>query len=416
MRIGTAGWTISRETALAFPGEGRHLERYARVLDCAEINSSFHRSHRVEVYERWAAQTPPGFRFSVKLPRSITHEGRLRRAREPLAPVSRRSRRARRPARGAARAAAAVVRVRGAAGAQLLRPARRARSTAPWSASRAMRAGSRRPPTAPSSPRASGASAADPARWPEASRPGGWLGPDGRRPRRRALPPLARRAARVLVALRGGVAAGAGRGAGALAAEARAAGASSTTRPAVRRSPTRWSCAPCSPRRSRGPAEPDGALAAERTRARRGTRRPLQPRVPALTARFAALVHHDRRARGRAHLDAMVDAPEVVDHVPVFRRAARRGLAAATSWPERGSRMRSMFAPRAAPPTAPPMVATVLPLPPPIWWPRMPPRMPPMTPAGRVQLTPLLGTSCRSTQQRCSGVPTTARTERTGAS
>ena len=84
MRIGTAGWTISRDAAASFPGDGRHLARYARVLGCAEINSSFHRSHRVEVYERWAAHTPPGFRFSVKVPRSITHEGRLRRAREPL--------------------------------------------------------------------------------------------------------------------------------------------------------------------------------------------------------------------------------------------------------------------------------------------------------------------------------------------
>jgi len=84
MRIGTAGWTISRETSPSFAGEGRHLQRYARVLDCAEINSSFHRSHRVEVYQRWATETPPGFRFAVKLPRSITHEGRLRRAREPL--------------------------------------------------------------------------------------------------------------------------------------------------------------------------------------------------------------------------------------------------------------------------------------------------------------------------------------------
>lgn len=84
MRIGTAGWSISRETAPSFPGEGPHLSRYARVLGCAEINSSFHRSHRFEIYQRWAALTPPGFRFSVKLPRSITHEGRLRRAREPL--------------------------------------------------------------------------------------------------------------------------------------------------------------------------------------------------------------------------------------------------------------------------------------------------------------------------------------------
>ena len=84
MRIGTAGWAISRDAAAAFTGEGRHLERYARVLACAEINSSFQRSHRFEVYQRWAAQTPPGFRFSVKLPRSISHAARLRRAREPL--------------------------------------------------------------------------------------------------------------------------------------------------------------------------------------------------------------------------------------------------------------------------------------------------------------------------------------------
>ena len=84
MRIGTAGWAISRDAAPSFPGEGRHLERYARVLACAEINSSFHRSHRIEVYQRWAAQTPPGFRFSVKLPRAISHDARLRRAREPL--------------------------------------------------------------------------------------------------------------------------------------------------------------------------------------------------------------------------------------------------------------------------------------------------------------------------------------------
>lgn len=84
MHIGTAGWSISREAAAAFPGEGQHLQRYARVLNCVEINSSFHRSHATPVYQRWAAQTPADFRFSVKLPRSITHEGRLRRARAPL--------------------------------------------------------------------------------------------------------------------------------------------------------------------------------------------------------------------------------------------------------------------------------------------------------------------------------------------
>ena len=79
IRIGTAGWSIPRAAALEFPGTGSHLERYARILPCAEINSSFHRPHALKVYERWAASTPPSFRFSVKLPRTITHEGELRR-------------------------------------------------------------------------------------------------------------------------------------------------------------------------------------------------------------------------------------------------------------------------------------------------------------------------------------------------
>ena len=84
MRIGTAGWAIPRASADAFPDEGSHLARYARVLGCVEINSSFHRPHRRAVYERWAAGTPPDFRFAVKLPRAITHDARLRRARLPL--------------------------------------------------------------------------------------------------------------------------------------------------------------------------------------------------------------------------------------------------------------------------------------------------------------------------------------------
>jgi uncharacterized protein YecE (DUF72 family) len=63
---------------------GSHLERYARVLPVAEINSSFHRPHAAATYAKWPAATPPDFRFAVKLPRAITHEGGLRRARLPL--------------------------------------------------------------------------------------------------------------------------------------------------------------------------------------------------------------------------------------------------------------------------------------------------------------------------------------------
>ncbi|MGK5032067.1 DUF72 domain-containing protein [Janthinobacterium sp. MDT1-19] len=76
--IGTAGWNLSSAAASHFPLDGSHLQRYARVLSCVEINSSFYRPHQSATYARWAASVPEHFRFSVKLPRSITHERRLR--------------------------------------------------------------------------------------------------------------------------------------------------------------------------------------------------------------------------------------------------------------------------------------------------------------------------------------------------
>ncbi len=74
VRVGTAGWSIPREQAEQYPGTRRHIERYARRMNCAEINSSFYRSHRASTYERWAASTPDGFLFSVKVAKAITHE------------------------------------------------------------------------------------------------------------------------------------------------------------------------------------------------------------------------------------------------------------------------------------------------------------------------------------------------------
>lgn len=77
IRIGCAGWSIPSLHAALF-GEGESmLARYATRFDTVEINSCFYRPHRPRTYERWAATVPPGFRFSVKLPRSITHEARL---------------------------------------------------------------------------------------------------------------------------------------------------------------------------------------------------------------------------------------------------------------------------------------------------------------------------------------------------
>ena len=75
--IGTAGWALPRELQDRFSADGSHLARYASVFNGTEINSSFHRQHRPSTYLRWAASVPRGFRFSVKMPKLITHERRL---------------------------------------------------------------------------------------------------------------------------------------------------------------------------------------------------------------------------------------------------------------------------------------------------------------------------------------------------
>jgi uncharacterized protein YecE (DUF72 family) len=77
IRTGIAGWSIGSALAAEFPGGGSNLSRYAGRLNAAEINSSFYRPHRRATYEKWAASVPPDFRFTVKLPKAITHEQRL---------------------------------------------------------------------------------------------------------------------------------------------------------------------------------------------------------------------------------------------------------------------------------------------------------------------------------------------------
>ncbi len=178
MRIGTAGWALTKEVAADFPGADRHLQRYARVLDCVEINSSFHRSHRVETYERWAASTPSTFRFAVKLPRSITHDARLRRVRDPL-------RRFLDEAAGLGERLAVLLVQLPPSFAFELRPVRAFFRTLRDSFDGAVvcepRHASWFVPAVDRELSALrvGRAAANPARFSEAARPGGWMGPAG---------------------------------------------------------------------------------------------------------------------------------------------------------------------------------------------------------------------------------------------
>jgi uncharacterized protein YecE (DUF72 family) len=78
IRIGCASWSIPGRHRGLFDAEGTHLSIYASRFDAVEINSSFYRAHATSTYARWAASVPRDFRFSVKLPRAVTHDARLR--------------------------------------------------------------------------------------------------------------------------------------------------------------------------------------------------------------------------------------------------------------------------------------------------------------------------------------------------
>jgi uncharacterized protein YecE (DUF72 family) len=76
--VGTAGWSIPKEHRERFGAGGSILTRYATRLNAVEINSSFYRPHKPATYARWAESVPEGFLFSVKMPKTITHEKRLK--------------------------------------------------------------------------------------------------------------------------------------------------------------------------------------------------------------------------------------------------------------------------------------------------------------------------------------------------
>lgn len=88
IHIGISGWRYEGWRGGFYP-EGlpqrRELEYAASRLPSIEINGSFYSLQRPEYYEAWYRETPPGFVFSVKGSRYITHVRRLKDVQTPLA-------------------------------------------------------------------------------------------------------------------------------------------------------------------------------------------------------------------------------------------------------------------------------------------------------------------------------------------
>lgn len=88
MRVGISGWTYPPWRGVFYPKRLPHraeLGYAAERLNSIEINGSFYSLQHPDSYRGWYGQTPPGFVFSVKGGRFITHMKRLRDVRTPLA-------------------------------------------------------------------------------------------------------------------------------------------------------------------------------------------------------------------------------------------------------------------------------------------------------------------------------------------
>lgn len=78
--IGTSGWVYAgwREHLYSTTPVRRWLEVASRTFGALEINGSFYSQIKPETYQRWAKEVPPGFKFTLKGHRFVTHYKRLK--------------------------------------------------------------------------------------------------------------------------------------------------------------------------------------------------------------------------------------------------------------------------------------------------------------------------------------------------
>jgi uncharacterized protein YecE (DUF72 family) len=87
VRIGTSGWHYAHWKGSFYPeglSPGEYFPFYARQFHTAEINNTFYRMPSAETVRAWREMAPPGFVFSVKASRYITHMKKLKDPSEPV--------------------------------------------------------------------------------------------------------------------------------------------------------------------------------------------------------------------------------------------------------------------------------------------------------------------------------------------
>ncbi len=81
--VGTSGYNYPEWKGSFYPSDlaaSKMLPYYASKFRTVEINYTFYRMPTAKIVTGWVAQVPPEFRFTLKAPKRITHDKRLRAA------------------------------------------------------------------------------------------------------------------------------------------------------------------------------------------------------------------------------------------------------------------------------------------------------------------------------------------------
>ena len=87
VHIGCSGWNYDHWKGRFYPEKsspGRWFEGYSTIFSTVEINNTFYQLPGPAIFKKWRDQAPPGFIYSVKANRFITHMKKLKDPKEPV--------------------------------------------------------------------------------------------------------------------------------------------------------------------------------------------------------------------------------------------------------------------------------------------------------------------------------------------
>jgi uncharacterized protein YecE (DUF72 family) len=87
VHVGTSGYNYPEWKGTFYPAEfpaGKMFAYYAERFQTVEINYTFYRMPTTKLTSGWRDQAPPGFSYTLKAPRRITHEQKLKGSEDTL--------------------------------------------------------------------------------------------------------------------------------------------------------------------------------------------------------------------------------------------------------------------------------------------------------------------------------------------